>query len=150
MGAAPEIQYELKPVQILLVEDNPADVELIREAFNEGKIINNLMVARDGEEALDALFSKSGSTRSFIPDLILLDLNLPKTDGRELLDQIRHDAKLKNTPVVILTASDLDKDVVLGSMMGASCYIVKPVDLEKILYVIKTIDSFSLQIVSPG
>jgi len=131
------------PIEILLVEDNPADVRLTREALREGKVRNNLSVARDGEEAL-AFLRREGEVR---PDLILLDLNLPRRDGREVLKEIKTDPRLMSIPVVVLTTSAAEADIVKSYALHANCYITKPVDLEQFITVVKSIDDFWLTIV---
>ncbi|MEP6865033.1 MAG: response regulator [Deltaproteobacteria bacterium] len=131
------------PIEILLVEDNPADVRLTQEALREGKVKNNLSVARDGEEAL-AFLRREGSPR---PDLILLDLNLPRRDGRQVLAEIKKDDELKRIPVVVLTTSAAEVDILKSYELHANCYITKPVDLEQFITVVKSIDDFWLTIV---
>lgn len=131
------------PIEILLVEDNPADVRLTQEALREGKVKNNLSVARDGEEAL-AFLRRDGATR---PDLILLDLNLPRRDGREVLKEIKADPDLRRIPVVVLTTSEAEVDILKSYELHANCYITKPVDLEQFITVVKSIDDFWLTIV---
>src|ERR1700710_721119 len=122
------------PIEILLVEDNPADVRLTQEALREGKVKNNLSVARDGEEAL-AFLRREGEPR---PDLILLDLNLPRRDGREVLKEIKSDPRLMSIPVVVLTTSEAEVDIVKSYSLHANCYITKPVDLEQFITVVKS------------
>jgi two-component system, chemotaxis family, response regulator Rcp1 len=131
------------PIEILLVEDNAADVRLTREALREGKVRNNLRVARDGEEAL-AMLRREGEPR---PDLILLDLNLPRRDGREVLKEIKSDPSLMTIPVVVLTTSGAEADIVKSYSLHANCYITKPVDLDQFITVVKSIDDFWLTIV---
>ena len=131
------------PIEILLVEDNPADVRLTQEALREGKVRNNLHIARDGEEAL-AFLRREGEPR---PDLILLDLNLPRRDGREVLKEIKSDRRLMTIPVVVLTTSAAEADIVKSYSLHANCYITKPVDLEQFITVVKSIDDFWLTIV---
>lgn len=138
---------EGKPIDILLVEDNPGDVRLTQEALREGKIHNNLYVVKDGLEAMEFLRRQgrhSGATR---PDLILLDLNLPKKDGREVLADIKNDPELKRIPVVVLTTSAAEEDVLKSYNSHANCYITKPVDLEQFMKVAKAIREFWLTIV---
>jgi two-component system, chemotaxis family, response regulator Rcp1 len=135
------------PIEILLIEDNLGDIELTKEAFKEGKLVNNLHVARDGEEALQYLYKKGPFANAARPDLILLDLNLPKKDGRELLDTIKQDPILRIIPVVILTSSEEDRDVIMSYILHVNCYIVKPVDFDKFTEVVRTIETFWLQIV---
>ena len=136
-----------KPVEILMVEDNPGDVRLAVEAFKERKIHNNLYVARDGEEALAFLRREGDHGSSPRPDLILLDLNLPKVSGHEVLEQIKKDPELRRIPVVILTTSKAEEDIVRTYDHYANCYITKPVDLEKFIEVVKSIEGFWFTIV---
>jgi two-component system, chemotaxis family, response regulator Rcp1 len=136
------------PVKILLVEDNPADVRLTIEALKEGKIINRLNVVKDGVEALDYLQRRGAFTDAPRPDLVLLDLNLPKKDGREVLDEIKRDDDLKRIPVVVLTTSQAEEDILKSYNLHANCYISKPVDLEQFIAVVKTIEDFWLAVVS--
>ena len=132
------------PIKILLVEDNPGDVRLIKEVFKDARICNAMEVAYDGETAMDLLKSNNGNT--FYPDLILLDLNLPKKDGREVLREIKNDECLKCIPVVILTTSNAEDDLIETYKMNANCYITKPVDLDKFIKVIRTFEDFWLTI----
>ena len=136
------------PVEILLVEDNPADIRLTIEALKEGKITNRLSVARDGVEALEFLHRQGAFAEAPRPDLILLDLNLPKIDGREVLAALKGDASLKRIPVVVLTTSKAEEDIFKSYNLHANCYITKPVDLEQFLKVLKTLEDFWLTIVS--
>ena len=129
-------------VNILLVEDSLADIRLTQEAMKEAKIHNTLHVVRDGEAAME--FLHAGSPR---PDLILLDLNLPKKDGREVLQEIKADPALALIPVVILTTSNADKDVIQSYRLHANCYIQKPVDLDRFLEIVQSIQSFWLTVV---
>ncbi|HUS29097.1 MAG TPA: response regulator [Kofleriaceae bacterium] len=132
-----------KPIEILLVEDNPADVRLTQEALKEGKVRNNLQIARDGVEALELLLRKDAVR----PDLILLDLNLPRKDGREVLAEIKNHPELKTIPVVVLTTSSAEADILKSYNLYANCYITKPVDLDQFVQVIKSIDDFWLTVV---
>jgi chemotaxis family two-component system response regulator Rcp1 len=134
------------PIKILLVEDNPGDVRLIKEVFKDAKIFNAMEVAYDGETAMEIL-RKGGSNDGFNPDLILLDLNLPKKDGREVLREIKNDEVLKCIPVVILTTSNAEDDLIETYKMNANCYITKPVDLDQFINVVKSIENFWLSIV---
>jgi chemotaxis family two-component system response regulator Rcp1 len=134
-------------IEILLVEDNPADVRLTREAFRDAKIRNNLNVASDGIEALEMLRRAGKYADAARPDLVLLDLNLPKMDGREVLNAIKQDPALKVIPVVILTTSQAEEDIVRSYRLQANAYISKPVALEQFITVIKTIEQFWLEIV---
>ena len=138
----------VKPIEILLVEDNPGDVRLTKEAMADGKIINNLTVVIDGLEAMDFLFRKGKYAKAIRPDLILLDLNLPKKDGREVLQEIKSDHKLKTIPVVVLTISQAEQDIVTAYEQHANCYITKPVDFEQFIKVVKTIENFWFSIVT--
>jgi two-component system, chemotaxis family, response regulator Rcp1 len=136
-----------RPIDILLVEDNEADVRLTEEVLTESKVGNNLTVANNGEEALDCLRRKGKFKDSVRPDLILLDLNLPVKDGREVLAQIKADADLKRIPVVILTTSKAEEDILRTYNLHANCYITKPVDLEQFVTVVRYIEDFWLAIV---
>jgi two-component system, chemotaxis family, response regulator Rcp1 len=136
------------PVEILLVEDNPGDVRLTKEALREGKVYNNLHWAKDGVEALEFLRREGRHANAPRPDIILLDLNLPKKDGREVLSVIKSDAQLMQIPVVVLTTSKAEEDVLRSYSLHANCYITKPVDLEKFILVVKSIDRFWLTVVT--
>ena len=136
-----------EPVEILLVEDNPADVRLTQEAFKEGKVHNHMSIARNGEEALAFLRRAGQFADAPRPDIILLDLNLPRKDGREVLAEIKEDADLKHIPVVILTTSENENDLIQSYSLHANCYICKPVDLENFLEVVRRIEGFWLEIV---
>jgi len=136
-----------QPIEILLVEDNPGDVRLTIEAFKDGHVLNNLSVACDGVEALAFLRRQGQYAGAPRPDLILLDLNLPRKDGREVLADIKTDDELKHIPVVILTTSAADTDVLRTYQLHANCYILKPVDLEQFLRVTRLIEEFWLTIV---
>lgn len=136
-----------RPVEILLVEDNPADVRLTVEALKDGKILNNLTVASDGVEALQVLRREGAHADASRPDIILLDLNLPRLDGREVLQQIKDDEDLRRIPVVVLTTSADEQDVLRMYDLHANCYITKPVDLEQFLDIVKTIEDFWLTVV---
>jgi two-component system, chemotaxis family, response regulator Rcp1 len=137
----------VRPVQILLVEDNPGDVRLTIEALKEAKVVNKLTVVKDGIEALSLLRRQGQHARAARPDLILLDLNLPRKDGREVLAEIKADDNLKHIPVVILTTSQDEQDVLKSYNLYANCYITKPVDLEQFITVVKSIEDFWLGIV---
>lgn len=136
-----------RAIEILLVEDNPGDVRLTQEALKENKIRNNLHVAKDGVEAMLFLRQINGHKDAPRPDLILLDLNLPKKDGREVLAEIKTDEKLRAIPVVILTTSDAEDDVAKAYQMYANCYVRKPIDLNRFIDVVKVIENFWLSIV---
>jgi chemotaxis family two-component system response regulator Rcp1 len=137
-----------RPIEILLVEDNPGDVRLTVEGLKESKVRNNLHVARDGVEAMAFLRREGQHTGAVRPDLILLDLNLPRMDGREVLSEIKSDAKLKMIPVVVLTTSNAEQDVLRSYELQANCYITKPVDLEQFITVVKSIEDFWFSIVT--
>lgn len=140
-----------KPIEILLVEDNPGDVRLTREALKEEKICNQLHVAKDGEEALDFLLQRKGFAKAPRPDIILLDLNLPKKSGQEVLAEIKDNPDLRCIPVVILTTSEADEDILKAYENHANCYISKPVDLQKFMDIVKRIETFWFSIVKlPG
>jgi two-component system, chemotaxis family, response regulator Rcp1 len=134
-------------VDILLVEDNPGDVTLTRLALREGHIINNLHVAVDGEDALNFLYCRGNYQNAVRPNLILLDLNLPKKNGREVLEIIKNDDELKDIPVCILTGSKAEEDIVKSYKLHANCYIVKPVDFQQFLEVVKSLEDFWFNIV---
>ncbi len=138
----------VRPVEILLVEDNAGDVRLTREALREAKVLNKLTVVKDGIEALSLLRRQAPYAHAARPDLILLDLNLPKKDGREVLAEIKADDDLKRIPVVILTTSKDEQDVAKTYNHYANCYITKPVDFEQFITVVKSIDDFWLGIVT--
>ena len=136
-----------KPIEILLVEDNPGDVRLTLEVFKESKMHNNLSSVGDGVEALAFLRREGKYIQSPRPDLILLDLNLPKKDGREVLAEIKEDPDLRRIPVVVLTTSRAERDVVRSYNLHANCYISKPIDLEQFITVVRSIEDFWLAIV---
>ena len=135
-----------RPVEILLVEDNPADVHLTVEALRDARVHNNLHVAADGEEALAFLRRRNGYTEAPRPDLILLDLNLPRKSGREVLADIKADPDLRRIPVIILSTSSSDDDVTSAYDLPANCYVTKPVDLDEFIGVVRAIDSFWLSL----
>jgi chemotaxis family two-component system response regulator Rcp1 len=136
-----------KPIEILLVEDNPGDVRLTQEALKESKVINNLSVTTDGVEAMDFLHHKGKWNQAPYPDLILLDLNLPKKDGREVLEEIKADNDLKRIPVVVLTTSKAEEDILRMYDQHANCYITKPIDFDQFIEVVRSIENFWLSIV---
>jgi CheY-like chemotaxis protein len=139
---------ENRPVEILLVEDNPGDERLTREALKEGKVYSNLHWVKDGVEAMEFLRRQGKYSNVPRPDIILLDLNLPKKDGREVLHDIKNDDALKRIPVVVLTTSKAEEDVLRTYNLHANCYVTKPVDLEKFIVVVKSIDVFWLTVVT--
>jgi chemotaxis family two-component system response regulator Rcp1 len=135
------------PIEVLLVEDSPGDVRLTREAFKDAKVHINLHVASDGTDAMAFLHREGEHSNAPRPDLILLDLNLPKKDGREVLAELKESPTLKCIPVVILTTSASDADIQASYQRHANCFITKPVDLEGFLKVVKSIDDFWLSVV---
>lgn len=136
-----------KLIEILLVEDNPGDVRLTEEALKEDKVLNNLSVVGDGVEAINFLKQKGKYAKAPRPDLILLDLNLPKKNGREVLGEIKEDPDLRRIPVVILTISKAKEDILKSYDRHANCYITKPVDLDQFINVVKSIEDFWLTVV---
>jgi two-component system, chemotaxis family, response regulator Rcp1 len=136
-----------RTADILLVEDNEADIRLTREVLSDGRFMNRLAIARDGEEAMMYLRRQGTFKDAARPDLILLDLNLPRKDGREVLAEIKSDDELKRIPVVILTTSRAEADMVQTYELHANCYIVKPVDLGQFISVIRSIEDFWLKVV---
>jgi chemotaxis family two-component system response regulator Rcp1 len=143
----------LKPIEILLVEDNPGDVQLTKEALEEGNLFVNLSVANDGVEAMAFLRRQGEHADAPTPDIILLDLNLPKKGGREVLQEIKADADLKCIPVVVLTTSEAEADIVSTYGLHANCYITKPVDIDQFIKIVQLLEQFWFTIVqlpSPG
>jgi CheY-like chemotaxis protein len=138
---------DVRPIDILLVEDDPGDELITREAFEHNKINNILHVARDGEEGLDFLYRRGEFSEAPRPDLILLDLNLPKYDGRQLLQQIKSDADLCSIPVVVLTTSSAEEDVLRSYKLHANAYVTKPVDVDQFMSAVRQIDEFFVQVV---
>jgi chemotaxis family two-component system response regulator Rcp1 len=136
-----------RPIEILLVEDNPGDVRLTIEALRESKVRNNLKVAADGVKAMSYLRREGEYADVERPDLILLDLNLPRKDGRQVLAVIKADPELKTIPVVVLTTSQAEQDVLQSYQLQANCYITKPVDLEQFMNVVRSIQDFWLTVV---
>jgi two-component system, chemotaxis family, response regulator Rcp1 len=136
-----------RSVEILLVEDNPGDVRLTREGLKRGKVTNNLNVVCDGEQAMAYLRREGEYAGAPVPDLILLDLNLPGKDGREVLSEIKQDPDLQMIPVVVMTTSEAEEDIVRSYMSHANCYVTKPVDLQQFLRVVATIEDFWLTVV---
>lgn len=134
-------------VEILMVEDNPADVRLTREAFKDAKVLNNMSVVGDGEEALLFLRRQGSYAGVPRPDLILLDLNLPKKDGREVLAEIKSDPALKRIPVVVLTTSEDEKDILKAYDLHVNAYITKPVNLDQFMKVVEAVEDFWLTVV---
>ncbi|HEX8244751.1 MAG TPA: response regulator [Longimicrobium sp.] len=136
-----------RPVQLLLVEDSPGDVELTREALEEAKVANTLHVVSDGAEAMEFLRRQGRFADAVRPDLVLLDLNLPRKDGRQVLAEIKEDPELRRIPVVVLTTSQAEKDVLAAYQLHANAYIVKPVDLQQFLDVVRSVEGFWLAVV---
>ncbi len=134
-------------IRILLVEDNPGDVRLTKEALKEAKVHNQLYIVEDGVEAMEFLHQQDKYADAERPDLILLDLNLPKKDGREVLEEIKQDDKLKRIPVVVLTTSRAEEDILRTYDLHANCYVTKPVDLDQFINIVKSIEDFWLTIV---
>jgi chemotaxis family two-component system response regulator Rcp1 len=138
------MEKNIRPVNVLLVEDNPGDVRLTQEAFKEAKISIKLDVTMDGAEAINFLRKEGEYANMVTPDLILLDLNLPKKDGREVLKEIKTDDLLKRIPVVVLTTSNAEQDIMKSYNLHVNCYINKPVDFEKFFDIIQKIEEFWL------
>ena len=136
-----------RPIEVLLIEDSPGDVRLTKEALKEGKILNNLNVVNDGVEAMGFLKKEGEYQISPTPDLILLDLNMPKKEGREVLSEIKADINLRTIPVVVLTTSSAEEDILKSYDLHANCYITKPVDFDQFIKVVKSINEFWLNIV---
>jgi CheY-like chemotaxis protein len=135
------------PIEILLVEDNPGDVRLTQEALRDGKLHTRLNIVRDGEEAIAFLHRQGAHANAPRPDLILLDLNLPRKSGQEVLGEIKNDEHLRRIPVVVLTSSRAEQDVLTSYDLNANCYITKPVDLEQFIRVVRSIEDFWLTVV---
>ncbi|MCX5402216.1 response regulator [Streptomyces sp. NBC_00102] len=141
----------VQPIEVLLVEDDPGDELMTREAFEDNKIRNTLHVVRDGQEALDFLYRRGPHAGAPRPDLILLDLNLPKYDGRQVLEQIKSDAELATIPVVVLTTSSAEEDILRSYKLHANAYVTKPVDLDQFIAAVRQIDDFFVTVVRlPG
>jgi CheY-like chemotaxis protein len=136
-----------RPIEVLLVEDDPGDELITREAFEHNKVSNRLHVAHDGQEGLDFLYQRGAFENVVRPDLILLDLNLPKYDGRQLLEKIKSDPDLCRIPVVVLTTSSAEEDILRSYNLHANAYVTKPVDLDQFINAVRQIDEFFLQVV---
>lgn len=136
----------IRPIEILLVEDSPGDVRLTKEIFRDGKVLNNLSVVENGVEAMAFLGREGPYVNMPHPDLILLDLNLPKKDGREVLAEIKADENLKRIPVVVLTTSQAEEDILKVYNLHANCYITKPINLDQFINVVKAIEEFWLTV----
>jgi len=139
---------EARPIEILLVEDSPSDAEFTVEALKEAKVRNHLSLVEDGVQAMEFLRRQGQYTKAPRPDLIMLDLNLPRKDGREVLAELKADANLKMIPVVVLTTSRAEEDVLRAYQLHANCYITKPVDFQQFLSVVRAIESFWLFVVT--
>lgn len=137
----------LNSIDILVVEDNTGDARLIKEVFSENKVFNSLYFVNDGVEAMDFLFARGKYKGVPKPDLIILDLNLPKKDGREVLAEIKADIGLKHIPVVIMTISQAEEDILKSYNLHANCYVTKPIDLAQFIKVIKSIENFWFSVV---
>ncbi|MEU1280929.1 response regulator [Streptomyces sp. NPDC005805] len=137
----------VEPIEVLLVEDDPGDELMTREAFEDNKIQNTLHVVRDGQEALDFLFRRGAYTDAPRPDLILLDLNLPRYDGRQVLERIKSDDDLALIPVVVLTTSSAEEDILRSYKLHANAYVTKPVDLDQFIAAVRQIDDFFVSVV---
>lgn len=135
------------PIQVLLVEDNPADARLTREVLADSKLTLDVREARDGEAAIEALRSAGGTTGERLPDLILLDLNLPRMDGREVLTEVKSHPEWKSIPVVVLTSSKAEKDIVKSYQLHANCYITKPIDLMQMQEIVQNLKEFWFTVV---
>ncbi|CAD5919090.1 MULTISPECIES: response regulator [Streptomyces] len=141
----------VQPIEVLLVEDDPGDELMTREAFEDNKIRNTLHVVRDGQEALDFLYRRGEYPDAPRPDLVLLDLNLPKYDGRQVLEQIKGDPELSLIPVVVLTTSSAEEDILRSYKLHANAYVTKPVDLDQFIAAVRQIDEFFVTVVRlPG
>lgn len=147
MSALETIPGVGKPIEILLVEDNPGDVRLTQEAFRENKVRNTFHTVADGAEALAFLRQEEEYAQACRPDLILLDLNLPKKDGREVLAEIKADVGLRSIPVVVLTSSEAEEDVAEAYGLNANCYVTKPMELDRFVDVVRSIQNFWLTFV---
>jgi chemotaxis family two-component system response regulator Rcp1 len=141
------MKRNVESIDILLVEDNPGDVRLTREALKDAKVLNEVYVAQDGVEAMQFLRKQGAFPNAPMPDMILLDLNLPKKDGRQVLAEIKGDPKLRHIPVVILTTSKADEDIIKTYNLHANAYITKPVDLDRFIEIIHTLEEFWFSIV---
>jgi CheY-like chemotaxis protein len=136
-----------KAIEVLLVEDDPGDVLMTREAFEDNKVANRLSVVQDGVSALEFLRKEGQYADAPTPDLVLLDLNLPRMDGREVLEALKSDATLRSIPVVVLTTSEAEDDVVRSYALHANAYVTKPVDFDRFIEVVRQIDEFFLEVV---
>ena len=135
------------PIRVLLVEDNPGDAHLTRDTLEQSKLLVQIAVAVDGEDALDYLLGRGNYAGVAVPDLVVLDLNLPRMSGREVLAEMKRHERLRGIPVVVLTSSDAERDVVMSYKLGASCYVTKPVGLEAFQAIVQSIESFWFTVV---
>jgi CheY-like chemotaxis protein len=135
------------PIEVLLVEDDPGDVLLIQEAFEFNKVHNNLNIVRDGEQALAYLRREGEYEGAARPDLVLLDLNLPRKDGREVLEEVKSDEVLRTIPIVVLTTSEAEEDVLRSYQLHANAYVTKPVDFDRFVSIVRQIDDFFVSVV---
>lgn len=136
-----------QPIRLLLVEDNPGDADLTRDTLEDSKLLLDISLARDGAEALDYLLGRGPRPAANVPDLIILDLNLPKMNGHQVLAEIRTHTHLQAVPVVILTSSDAEKDIAQSYQLGANCYVAKPIDLKAFQSIVKSIENFWFSVV---
>ncbi len=141
-------KQQAQPIEILLVEDSPGDVLIAREALSEAKLLNNIYVAEDGVEAMDFLNKRGKFANAPTPDLVLLDLNLPRKSGREVLAEIKADQNFKYIPVVVLTTSSAEEDIFKSYNLHANCYVVKPVEFESFVQAVKSIEHFWFSVVT--
>jgi CheY-like chemotaxis protein len=137
----------LSVVDVLLVEDDPGDIVLIKEAFEFNKVHNALHIVSDGVEALDFLYQRNGYEEARRPDLVLLDLNLPRKDGREVLEEVKADKDLRTIPIVVLTTSEAEEDILRSYDLHANAYVTKPVDFDRFIEVVRLIDDFFVTVV---
>jgi two-component system response regulator len=140
-------QGDVRPIEVLLVEDDPGDVLMTREAFEDNKVSNRLHVVQDGVEALDFLHRRGAHAEAPRPDLVLLDLNLPRYDGRQVLEQIKNDEELSTIPVVVLTTSSAEEDILRSYKLHANAYVTKPVDFASFIAAVRQIDDFFVTVV---
>lgn len=138
----------MRPIEILLVEDNPGDIRLTVEALKESKLKNELHIVRDGEEAMDFLLRRGVYAQAPCPDVILLDLNLPRKDGREVLKEIKENPELRRIPVAVVTISEAEEDIIKSYDLHANCYIKKPIGIDQFVKVVRSIEDFWLTIVT--
>jgi CheY-like chemotaxis protein len=138
---------QVRPIQLLMAEDDKEDQMLVRRAFEQAHLMNELVIVEDGEELLDYLFQRGRYAEAELPDVILLDLNMPRKDGREALQEIKADARLRHVPIIVLTSSSADEDVLRSYDLGVSSYIEKPVTFERMVQVVSVLGEYWFQIV---